>query len=218
MRHDAAPCLAARSSTSPRWHSAARRRTVDIVLAGCGLIVLSPLFLVIAVLVRLDSRGPAIFRQTRIGKGGRPFTFFKFRSMRVGADTAKPMLLALNEADYPLFKIRNDPRVTRFGRFIRRTSLDELPQLWSVLRGDMALIGPRPHLPDEVAHYTERQRRRLQVTPGITCLWQVSRRVSEDFNQWIEMDLEYIRLQSWQTDLAILWKTVLCMFNLKRAY
>ncbi len=138
--------------------------------------------------------------------------------MCVEADEIKPTLLAQNEADYPLFKIRDDPRVTRVGRFIRRTSLDELPQLWSVLRGDMAMVGPRPHLPTEVAHYTERQRRRLQVTPGITCLWQVSRRASENFDQWIETDLEYIRQRSWRTDVAILWKTVLALFNAKRAY
>lgn len=194
------------------------KRCFDILLAGGGLLFLSPLFLLIFVAIRLDSGNPVIFRQTRIGKGGKPFTFFKFRSMFVGADVLKPTLLALNEADYPLFKIRNDPRVTRVGRILRKTSFDELPQLWSVLRGEMTLIGPRPHLPEEVEHYTPQQRARLAVEPGITCLWQVSRRVGEDFDQWIEMDLEYIRRRSWRTDVFILWKTLLIVFNLDRAY
>jgi lipopolysaccharide/colanic/teichoic acid biosynthesis glycosyltransferase len=194
------------------------KRLFDIVLAGGGLVLLTPLLGLIAVLIRLDSRGPVIFRQVRIGKGGRPFTFFKFRSMFVGADVLKPTLLALNEADYPLFKIRNDPRVTRVGRLLRKTSFDELPQLWNVLRGDMTLIGPRPHLPEEVEHYSQRQAARLSVEPGITCLWQVSRRVGENFEQWIEMDIEYIRRRSWKTDLFILWKTFLIVFNLERAY
>ena len=194
------------------------KRSFDIFLAGFGLLLLAPLLAVIFVLIRLDSKGPAIFRQPRIGKDGKPFTFFKFRSMFMGADVLKPTLLALNEADYPLFKIRNDPRITRVGRFLRKTSFDELPQLWNVLRGDMTLIGPRPHLPEEVEHYTERQRARLAVTPGITCLWQVSRRVGENFEEWIEMDLEYIGWRSWRTDLAILWKTFLVVFNLDRAY
>ena len=194
------------------------KRSVDILLAGGGLLFLSPLFLLIALLIRLDSEGPIIFRQTRIGKRGRPFTFFKFRSMFTGADVLKPTLLALNEADYPLFKIRNDPRVTRVGRILRKTSFDELPQLWNVLRGDMTLIGPRPHLPEEVEHYSERQRMRLAVEPGITCLWQVSRRVGEDFEQWIEMDIEYIRRRSWKTDILVLWKTFLIVFSLDRAY
>jgi lipopolysaccharide/colanic/teichoic acid biosynthesis glycosyltransferase len=194
------------------------KRSIDILLAGGGVLFLSPLFLLIAILIRLDSEGPIIFRQTRIGKRGRPFTFFKFRSMFTGADVLKPTLLALNEADYPLFKIRNDPRVTRVGRILRKTSFDELPQLWNVLRGDMTLIGPRPHLPEEVEHYSERQRMRLAVEPGITCLWQVSRRVGEDFEQWIEMDIEYIRRRSWKTDMLVLWKTFLIVFSLDRAY
>lgn len=194
------------------------KRTFDLLFAGGGLLFLSPLFVVIAAAIRIDSGSPIIFRQTRIGKGGKPFTFFKFRSMFTGADLLKPTLLALNEADPPLFKIRNDPRVTRAGRILRKTSFDELPQLWNVVRGDMTLIGPRPHLPEEVEHYTERQKMRLAVEPGITCLWQVSHRVGEDFEQWIEMDIEYIRRRSWKTDLFVLWKTFLVVFNLDRAY
>lgn len=194
------------------------KRAFDVLVAGGGLLLLSPLLALIAILVRLDSPGSVIFRQTRIGKDGKPFNFFKFRSMFLGADVLKPTLLALNEADYPLFKIRNDPRVTRVGRVLRKTSFDELPQLYNVLRGDMTLIGPRPHLPEEVEHYSERQRSRLSVQPGITCLWQVSRRVGENFEEWIEMDLEYIRRRSWRTDLWILWKTFLVVFNLDRAY
>jgi lipopolysaccharide/colanic/teichoic acid biosynthesis glycosyltransferase len=214
----AAPVATPVVPPSPHPIYLAAKRFFDIVLAGGGLLFLSPLLLLIALLVRLDSEGPIIFRQVRIGRGGRPFTFFKFRSMFVGADVLKPTLLALNEADYPLFKIRNDPRVTRMGRLLRRTSFDELPQLWSVLRGDMTLIGPRPHLPEEVEHYSPRQRVRLAVDPGITCLWQVSHRVGEDFDQWIEMDIEYIRRRSWRTDLTILWKTFLVVFSLDRAY
>jgi len=194
------------------------KRAFDLLFAGTGLLFLSPLFLVIAVLIRIESGSPIIFRQTRIGRGGKPFTFFKFRSMFTGADLLKPTLLALNEADPPLFKIRNDPRVTHVGRILRKTSFDELPQLWNVVRGDMTLIGPRPHLPEEVAHYTERQKMRLAVEPGITCLWQVSHRVGEDFEQWIEMDIEYIRRRSWKTDLFVLWKTFLVVFNIDRAY
>ncbi|MFN0150776.1 MAG: sugar transferase [bacterium] len=194
------------------------KRTFDLLFAGGGLLFLSPLFILIAVLIRLESDGPIIFRQTRIGRGGKPFTFFKFRSMFTGADLLKPTLLALNEADFPLFKIRNDPRVTRVGRILRKTSFDELPQLWNVVRGDMTLIGPRPHLPEEVEHYTERQKMRLAVEPGITCMWQVSHRVGEDFEQWIEMDIEYIRRRSWKTDLLVLWKTFLVVFSLDRAY
>ncbi len=194
------------------------KRLADILLAGGGLVLLSPLLALIALLIRFGSKGPVIFRQVRIGKGGKPFTFYKFRSMFLGADVLKPTLLALNEADYPLFKIRNDPRVTGVGRLLRKTSFDELPQLWNVLKGDMTLIGPRPHLPEEVEHYTERQAARLSVQPGITCLWQVSRRVGENFEEWIEMDLEYIRRRSWKTDLFILWKTFLIVFNLERAY
>jgi len=194
------------------------KRLIDILLAGGGLLLLSPLLALIALLIRFGSKGPVIFRQVRIGKDGTPFTFYKFRSMFLGADVLKPTLLALNEADYPLFKIRNDPRVTGVGRLLRKTSFDELPQLWNVLRGDMTLIGPRPHLPEEVEHYTERQAARLSVQPGITCLWQVSRRVGENFEEWIEMDLEYIRRRSWKTDLVILWKTFLIVFNLERAY
>jgi lipopolysaccharide/colanic/teichoic acid biosynthesis glycosyltransferase len=194
------------------------KRALDIAVAGGGLLLLAPLMAVIPILIRLDSKGPAVFRQIRIGRDGKPFTFFKFRSMFTGADVLKPTLLALNEADYPLFKIRDDPRVTRVGRILRKTSFDELPQLWNVLRGDMTLIGPRPHLPEEVEHYTERQKARLSVQPGITCLWQVSRRVGESFEDWIEMDLEYIRRRSWKTDLSVLWKTALVVFNLDRAY
>ncbi len=204
------------SASAPLYVAA--KRGFDILLAGSGLLLLAPLLAAIPILVLLDSRGPAIFRQTRIGKNGRPFNFYKFRSMFLGADLLKPTLLALNEADYPLFKIRKDPRITRVGRVLRKTSFDELPQLWNVLKGDMTLIGPRPHLPEEVEHYTERQRARLSVTPGITCLWQVSRRVGENFEEWIEMDLEYIRRRTWKTDLFILWKTFLVVFNLERAY
>jgi lipopolysaccharide/colanic/teichoic acid biosynthesis glycosyltransferase len=164
--------------------------------------------LLIAIAVKLDSKGPALFRQTRVGKGGKKFVFYKFRSMFENAEQIRDSLMHLNEADGPVFKIRHDPRVTRVGHFLRRTSLDELPQLMNVLKGDMSLVGPRPPLPCEVEKYSSLQWRRLKVPPGVTCIWQISGRSEVPFDRWIEMDLEYIRGQSLWLDFKILLKTI----------
>lgn len=189
------------------WRATAKR-VADVIGASMLLLILGPFMLLTAAAIKLDSKGPALFKQDRIGKNGRRFTFYKFRSMFENAEQIRDALLHLNEADGPVFKIRNDPRVTRVGRFLRKTSLDELPQLINVLKGDMSLVGPRPPLPGEVERYTERQRRRLSVTPGITCVWQVSGRSDVAFDRWVEMDLDYIRNQSLWLDFVILMKTI----------
>jgi exopolysaccharide biosynthesis polyprenyl glycosylphosphotransferase len=181
-----------------------------VIGAVVGLLVLSPLFLLCALAVKLTSRGPVLFVQTRCGLGGVPFKFYKFRTMVEDAENRKADLAHLNEMRGPVFKIRRDPRITRIGAILRKTSLDELPQLWNVLRGDMSLVGPRPPTPDEVERYTCRQAQRLAVLPGITGLWQVSGRSDiADFERWIELDLEYARSWSLWMDLRILLKTLI---------
>ena len=184
------------------------KRFFDIVVSLCGLVILSPLFLITAVAIRLDSKGPAFYSQKRIGKNGKPFKMYKFRSMCVDAEQQLERLAALNERDGPTFKITHDPRVTRVGRFIRKTCIDELPQLINILRGEMSLVGPRPPLPNEVAVYTPYQMRRLGVTPGLTCFWQATKGEDTTFEEWVEMDLKYIRERSLKTDIKILFLTV----------
>ena len=184
------------------------KRFFDIVLSLCGLVILSPLFLITAMAIRLDSKGPAFYSQKRIGKNGKPFKMYKFRSMCVNAEQQLERLAALNERDGPTFKITHDPRVTRVGRFIRKTCIDELPQLINILRGEMSLVGPRPPLPNEVAVYTPYQMRRLGVTPGLTCFWQATKGEDTTFEEWVEMDLKYIRERSLKTDIKILFLTV----------
>ncbi len=184
------------------------KRFFDIVLSLCGLVILSPLFLITAVAIRLDSKGPAFYSQKRIGKNGKPFKMYKFRSMCVDAEQQLERLAALNERDGPTFKITHDPRVTRVGRFIRKTCIDELPQLINILRREMSLVGPRPPLPNEVAVYTPYQMRRLGVTPGLTCFWQATKGEDTTFEEWVEMDLKYIRERSLKTDIKILFLTV----------
>ena len=177
--------------------------------SAVGLIVLSPLFLVVSIFIVLDDpKGSPIFVQTRVGKNGKEFRFYKFRSMVPDAEEQLDSLLGRNEMDGPVFKIRDDPRITRMGKFIRKTSIDELPQLWNVLRGDMSIVGPRPPVPREVAQYSDYQRQRLSVTPGLTCYWQVRKdRNLCSFDEWVEMDLQYIRERSIDTDLKIILKT-----------
>ncbi|MCL6444408.1 MAG: sugar transferase [Alicyclobacillus sp.] len=184
------------------------KRATDFVVSGLALFVLSPILLTIALAIKLDDRGPVFFAQTRLGLYGRPFRMWKFRSMVVDAERRKRELLRYNEMSGPVFKIRNDPRVTRVGRILRATSLDELPQLWNVLIGDMSLVGPRPPIPSEVDEYDPKHRRRLSVKPGITCLWQISGRNQVDFEEWMELDLAYIDNWSYWNDLKILFKTV----------
>lgn len=184
------------------------RRCADAVVAALLLLLLSPVFLAIALALKLTSSGPVLFRQTRCGLHGRPFTFLKFRSMRIGADALKPTLAPYNEMDGPVFKMTNDPRVTAVGRFLRRTSLDELPQLWNILRGDMSFVGPRPAVAEEVERYEPWQRRRLSMKPGLTCLWQVSGRNELTFDEWMRLDLEYIDNWSLWLDVKIALKTI----------
>jgi exopolysaccharide biosynthesis polyprenyl glycosylphosphotransferase len=185
------------------------KRALDVVGALGLLVVLGPLLVAIAVAITLEDRGPVLFRQVRVGKRGRTFQMYKFRSMVVNAEALKAQLMARNEMkDGILFKMRHDPRVTRVGRLIRKTSIDELPQLWNVVRGDMSLVGPRPPVPAEVARYDPAQRRRLAATPGITCLWQVSGRNEIDFPGQVRLDVQYIECQSVALDLRILLRTI----------
>jgi lipopolysaccharide/colanic/teichoic acid biosynthesis glycosyltransferase len=171
-----------------------------------------------AALIRLESPGPIIFKQTRIGKLGMPFTCYKFRSMYIDAEERKRELLAQNEADGPVFKMKNDPRITKVGRIIRKLSIDELPQLFNVLRGEMSLVGPRPAVPQEVAEYDFDAMRRLEAEPGITGLQQVSGRSNLDFKRWIELDLQYISEQRFRKDVVILLKTIPAVLFQRGAY
>lgn len=184
------------------------KRALDVAVATTLLVLLAPLMVVVALLVRLTSPGPALYVQDRVGKGGEHFRIWKFRSMVVDAHERLDELADDNEVSGPVFKMEQDPRVTRVGRVIRRLSLDELPQLFNVVEGSMSLVGPRPPLPHEVATYSAHQYQRLSVAPGLTCIWQVSGRSEIGFDQWVEMDLEYIRTWSLGLDLAILARTL----------
>jgi len=184
------------------------KRTLDVLISLMALTMLSPILILTAVAVKVSSRGPIFFRQIRCGMNGRKFTLYKFRSMQVGADVRKKELARQNEMTGPVFKMKRDPRVTPLGRFMRRLSIDELPQLINVLRGDMSLVGPRPSLPAEIEMYETWQRRRLSMKPGLTCIWQVSGRNKIDFEQWMEMDLQYIDSFSLWLDVTILFRTI----------
>lgn len=184
------------------------KRVADFCMAGVMVTALSPLLLALTILIRLTSRGSVLYRQTRCGLSGRKFTLYKFRSMRAGADLLKEELEALNEVDGPVFKIKNDPRCTGVGRLMRRLSLDELPQLFNILKGDMSFVGPRPPLPEEVEKYERWQRRRLRMQPGLTCLWALEGRSHLNFKRWMELDLEYIDHWSPMLDCKILLKTI----------
>jgi exopolysaccharide biosynthesis polyprenyl glycosylphosphotransferase len=185
------------------------KRLFDIVTSAVLLMVLAPLFAIIAIAVRTDSPGPILFKQRRVGLNGRIFSLYKFRSMQLDAEAQLSALRKENEMQGPAFKLRNDPRVTPVGRFIRRHSLDELPQLWNVFRGDMSLVGPRPPMPDEVQLYDRKERRRLSMRPGLTCTWQVSGRNDiADFESWVQLDLEYIDNWSLGLDFSLLVRTV----------
>ncbi len=194
------------------------KRALDIVLSVAALVLGAPLHLLIALAIKLDSRGPIFFTQKRIGRKGRPFTVFKFRTMHERAEVEKDRLTALNEASGPLFKIRDDPRVTRVGRLLRRASLDELPQIINILLGEMSWVGPRPGTPDEVARYLPWQRKRLEVLPGLTGLWQASGRSDLSFEQMIRLDIYYIENWSLWLDLVILLRTIPAVILGKGAY
>ena len=193
------------------------KRAFDIAASFCALVVLSPVFLIIYLIIYLDDpHGNPIFSQIRIGKNGKAFRYYKFRSMVVNAEDLLAGLQNQNEMSGPAFKMKNDPRVTKVGRFIRKTSLDELPQLWNVLKGDMSLVGPRPPLPNEVEQYTEEQKKRLSVTPGLTCYWQVQpSRNDLDFGEWFELDMKYLRERSMKTDIKIIFQTILVVLHME---
>ena len=194
------------------------KRATDICLSGLGLLLLSPLFLILAIIIKLTSKGPVFYLSERCGKNKQVFNFYKFRSMLKDADKMRDGLQDKNEMDGPVFKIRNDPRVTRIGRFMRRFSLDELPQLWNVFKGDMSLVGPRPPIPDEVGEYEDWQLKRLNIKPGITCLWQIQGRSEISFKEWMRLDLWYIDNWSLWLDLKILFKTIPTVITRKGAY
>ncbi len=194
------------------------QRAADLILTSVLLLVLLPVFVVIALVIRLDSAGPVLFKQKRVGHNGEEFWFYKFRSMVADAEVRRQDLLILNEASGPLFKIKNDPRITRPGRFLRKYSLDELPQLINVIKGDMSLVGPRPALPAEVAKYCDKQRRRLEVRPGITGLWQVSGRSDLSFDRSVELDIEYVEQQSLGLYIKILCRTLPAVTSGRGAY
>ena len=195
------------------------KRYFDFLVSLLGIILLSPFLLLVAILIKLDSKGPIIYQQIRVGQYGKHFNFLKFRSMCYNADTMKKELLKFNESqDGVLFKMKNDPRITRFGRFLRKFSIDELPQLFNVLVGDMSLVGPRPPLPEEVKKYTLEDRKRLNVRPGITCIWQTSGRSDTSFQRQVELDKEYIASKGLLQDLWILIKTIPAVFIGRGAY
>lgn len=192
-----------------------KKRFLSVLLSIIGVIVLSVPMLVILLIIWIsDVRVSPLYSQTRIGRHGKPFKFYKFRTMVRDADKMRDDILKYNEMDGPVFKIKEDPRVTRIGRFLRKTSLDELPQFFNVIKGDMVIIGPRPPLPEEVEQYTEYQKLRLTVTPGITCLWQVQPKRNEiSFDEWVDLDIHYILHRSLLMDIQIILKTVWVMFR-----
>jgi lipopolysaccharide/colanic/teichoic acid biosynthesis glycosyltransferase len=194
------------------------KRGLDLLLALAGLVLLLPLLPAIVALIWLDSPGPILFRQKRVGERGRLFTCYKFRSMVENAEALKPQLASRNEATGPAFKIRDDPRITAIGAFLRRSSLDEVPQLVNVLLGDMSIVGPRPQIPAEVELYEPWHRRRLEVKPGITCLWQISGRSHVGFDEWMRLDLDYVRTRGLRTDLGIVLRTLPAVIARKGAY
>lgn len=199
-------------------YAAASKRSLDLAIALCACVLLGPLFAALCLLITLDDRGPVFFRQTRIGANGKPFKMWKFRSMAVDAEKRRAELLAQSERDGVCFKMKRDPRITRVGGWLRRLSLDELPQLFNVVRGEMSIVGPRPALPQEVLTYDERARQRLRGAPGLTCSWQVSGRAEIPFEQQVEMDIAYLEERSLTKDIALIVKTVPAVVSGRGAY
>lgn len=194
------------------------KRTMDVIVSGLTLLLLSPLLVLIVAAIKATSRGPVIFRQQRAGVGGQPFWFYKFRTMSIDAEDHKAALRAKNEVDGPIFKIKRDPRITKVGRWLRKSSMDELPQLWNVFIGDMSLVGPRPPTLDEIAHYHPWQRRRLHLIGGLTCFWQVSGRSDLSFEQWMRLDARYAKRPSLWRDLGLLVRTPWAILTGRGAY
>lgn len=190
------------------------KRLIDIVGSLCGIILLSPLFLIVAILIKIeDPKGKVFFAQERNGRYPKTFKMYKFRSMVHNAEELLKDLMDRNEQTGPVFKINDDPRITKVGKFIRKTSIDELPQLFNVLKGDMSLVGPRPPIPHEVEQYNSYQMQRLAVKPGLTCIWQVSGRNNIGFDEWVEMDIEYIKTRNLWLDIKLIFKTVGVLFG-----
>lgn len=194
------------------------KRFFDIVLSGAALICLSPVFLITAIAIKLEDGGPAFFTQPRAGKDMKPFKMYKFRSMYVNADEKLKELLKDNEQTGHAFKIKNDPRITKVGKFIRKTSIDELPQLINIIKGDMSIVGPRPILPFQMEECNDYERQRLIVQPGLTCYWQIGGRANIKWDEWVELDLDYIEDMSLLTDLKMIVKTVPAVFDSEGAY
>lgn len=193
------------------------KRVIDICGALCGIILLSPVFIITAIAIKIDSQGSVFFGQERVGKNGMPFKMYKFRSMVTDAEKILDKLKDKNEMSGPMFKMKEDPRVTKVGRFIRKTSIDELPQLFNVLRGEMSLVGPRPNLPREVEKFSEYHRLKLLAKPGLTCYWQVMGRSSIGFEEWMKLDIRYIEDRSTWLDLKLIFRTVGVLFGDKNA-
>lgn len=190
----------------PQW-----KRAIDLVGATIGLVVLSPLLILTAMLIKLSSKGPVLFKQERDGLGGKRFTIYKFRTMRADAERLKAELRALSEQDGPAFKLTNDPRITRLGRYLRKTCIDELPQLWNVIKGDMTLVGPRPLDSKEAAKISSWGKRRAEVTPGLTCIWQVYGKSKVTFNEWMRMDIRYMKRRTFRRDLKLILDTLVAV-------
>lgn len=189
------------------------KRVIDIIGSLCGLILLSPVLLITAIAIKLDSKGPVFFIQGRVGKNGQIFRMYKFRSMVEEAEKLKDKLKKKNEMSGPMFKMRDDPRITNIGRFIRKTSIDELPQLINIIKGEMSLVGPRPNLPKEVAQFNEYQMLKLMAKPGLTCYWQIMGRNSIDFEDWMRLDIKYIEDRSTFLDIKLIFKTFGVLFG-----
>ena len=193
------------------------KRAIDFFGAIIGLTLLSPIILLVAIAIKLESKGPIIFVQTRVGINGKCFKMYKFRSMIENAEELKSKLIEKNEMSGPMFKIKNDPRITKIGKFIRKTSIDELPQLINVIKGEMSLVGPRPSLPEEVDKFDDWMYERLSVKPGLTCYWQVSGRNNIDFYEWMKLDIKYVRERNLLIDIKLILKTCFVLFGDKNA-
>ncbi len=191
------------------------KRIFDIIMSSVAILILSPVFLIVALAIYIDDpKGSPFFVQTRVGRHGKKFKFYKFRSMVSNAEELLEQLKEKNEKDGPVFKMKDDPRITRVGKFIRKTSIDELPQLFNILKGDMSIVGPRPSLPKEVSQYNDYQAQRLFVTPGLTCYWQASKKRDEiPFDEWVDLDIKYILERSWLVDIKVIIKTFTAVFT-----
>ncbi|MCR1951915.1 sugar transferase [Clostridium sp. DSM 100503] len=193
------------------------KRVIDIIGSFTGLVLLSPILIIVGILIKFESKGPIVFTQKRVGKDGKEFDMYKLRSMVVNAEEIKEKLKEQNEMSGPMFKIKDDPRITRIGKFIRKTSIDELPQLVNVLKGDMSLVGPRPSLPNEVKEFETWMLKRLNVKPGLTCYWQVMGRNNIDFEDWMKLDVKYVNERSFWLDIKLIFKTFFVLFGDKNA-